>query len=117
MNDDELIDRLRRTLREEATQVHAPPDGWERFQRRAAGASPARSRWVVAAPVAALGLAAAIVAAVLVTSNGTSTTKGRLDRREGPDPDRDHALATAGRLVTSHDGHLPRGSRSSMSTS
>ncbi|HZQ59280.1 MAG TPA: hypothetical protein VFA84_14670 [Acidimicrobiales bacterium] len=79
MNDDELIDRLRRTLRDEATQVHAPPDGWERFQRRAAGASPARSRWVVAAPVAALGLAAAIVAAVLVTSNGTSTTKGRTE--------------------------------------
>src|SRR5579871_2887818 len=74
MNDDELIDRLRDTLHGEASQVHAPSDAWERFQRRAPGAPPARSRWLLAAPVAALGVAAAVVAAVFVSTN--TTTKG-----------------------------------------
>ncbi len=80
MNDDELIDRLRQVLHDEASEVHAPPDAWERFQRRAAaGARPAprprpRRTWFVAAPVAALGLAAAIIALVVANNSGTSTS-------------------------------------------
>jgi hypothetical protein len=76
MNDDELIDRLQRTLHEQASHVHAPPDAWDRFQGCAKGAaapSP-RSRWLIAAPVAAVGLAAAIVAAVVVTTTSTHSS-------------------------------------------
>jgi hypothetical protein len=70
MNDDELTDRLRRTLQDEAAQVHAPADAWERFQRRAP-APHGRRPWALAAPVAALGLAAAVIALVAVNTGGS----------------------------------------------
>ena len=35
MSDDELIERLRRTLDTEAGRIDAPEDAWERFQAAA----------------------------------------------------------------------------------
>src|SRR5579871_2265423 len=70
MNDDELADRLRATLRDEASTVHEAPDAWERFQERTAHAphAPDRRRWLLAAPVAAVAVAAAVIAVVVVNS-------------------------------------------------
>jgi hypothetical protein len=75
-NDDELVERLRRTLQAEASQVTSPDDAWARFQ--AAGGRPApaplqrpgrAARFGV--PAGALGLAAAVLVAVLVTSGSS----------------------------------------------
>ncbi|HVM65282.1 MAG TPA: hypothetical protein VMU14_10500 [Acidimicrobiales bacterium] len=70
MNDDELIDRLRRTLQDEASRVEAPPGAWEEFERRAPAPRPSRRPWVLGAPVAALGIAAAVIALVAVNNPG-----------------------------------------------
>ena len=70
MSDDELIERLRRTLDTEAARIDAPEDAWERFQAAAPPPAPQHHRnrrlWL-GAPSAVVGLAAAILIAVLVT--------------------------------------------------
>ena len=70
MSDDELIERLRRTLDTEAGRIDAPEDAWERFQAAAPRPLPQHHRdrrlWL-GAPSAVLGVAAAILIAVLVT--------------------------------------------------
>jgi photosystem II stability/assembly factor-like uncharacterized protein len=68
VNDDELTDRLRRTLEDEASRVEPPPDAWEDFQRRAPAPRSPRRPWVLGAPLAALGIAAAVIALVAVNN-------------------------------------------------
>jgi photosystem II stability/assembly factor-like uncharacterized protein len=74
-SDDELIDRLRRTLHTEAARVTSPDDAWERFQEaatpRVVPLHPARSRARYGLPAGIVGLAAAILVAVLVTRGGS----------------------------------------------
>jgi photosystem II stability/assembly factor-like uncharacterized protein len=74
MSDDELVERLRRTLTTEAAHVTAPDDAWERFQaaRPVPLRQPERRRLWVGVPAGVVGLAAAIVVAVIVTRGGGS---------------------------------------------
>src|SRR5258708_4660810 len=74
-SDDELIDRLRQTLRSEASGVTAPDDAWERFQEaatpRVVPLRPTRGRARYGLPAGIVGLAAAIVVAVVVPRSGS----------------------------------------------
>jgi photosystem II stability/assembly factor-like uncharacterized protein len=104
MNDDELIDRLRQTLQDEASQVSSPPDAWEQFQRRAE-AAPNRARrppWVLAAPIGVLGLAAAIIAAVVVNTTGSSS-KTKIHTAAAPSTE----MSAAGSATTVAPGSGP----------
>jgi len=79
MSDDELIERLRRTLDTEAARIDAPEDAWERFQAAAPPPAPQHHRnrrlWL-GAPSAVVGLAAAILIAVLVTHGSAGPADG-----------------------------------------
>jgi photosystem II stability/assembly factor-like uncharacterized protein len=69
-SDDELIERLRRTLDTEAARIDAAEDAWERFQAAAPRPAPRRHRdrrvWL-GVPSAVVGVAAAILIALIVT--------------------------------------------------
>jgi len=83
MTPDELTDRLRRTLESEAATVTSPEDAWERFSAAADRVVPldhARRRLRVGVPAGIVGLAAAVIVAVLVTrgpsGHGTQIATG-----------------------------------------
>ncbi len=83
MTPDELTDRLRRTLESEAATVTSPEDAWQRFSAAGDRVVPlysARRRLRVGVPAGIVGLAAAVIVAVLVTrgpsGHGTQIATG-----------------------------------------
>ena len=91
MNDDELIERLRHTLDTEAAKITAPEDAWERFQsgaRRPASQPHRHRRLWFGVPTAVVGMAAAIVIALVVTrgsgGHGTQVATPALNGASAP---------------------------------
>src|SRR4029077_8497644 len=75
MNDDELIERLQNTLRDEASTVTSPPDAWEQFnQGNVTVLRPNRRVWL-GVPAGVLATAAAIVLLVALVGHGSSAEK------------------------------------------
>jgi len=77
MTDDELIERLSRTLRQEASTVTSPPDAWERYAEpgnvTAIGRARARRLWL-GVPAGLIGAAALIALVVMVSGSGHRAT-------------------------------------------